>query len=311
VTKPTPHGRSPTRLRPGSRVAVVAPGSTPAPAAFIKGLAALRSAGYVPVDYVSPLTPAGYLAAPDADRAAAVIDAVRDPTIAAVFCARGGYGTMRLLPHLPYEELSRPKLVVGYSDITALHLALYSRCGWRGLAGPMVAPDWPSLSPQRAAAFQAWTQEPAAPSPVVAGTPLVEGTAKGWLLPVNLSVLTRLLGTPYLPDLTGAILAIEDVGEAPYRIDRMLCHLRLSGALEDVAGVIGGQFTDCHPPADQPRPTVAAVLQEAFQDAPYPVALDFPFGHGPTSGVLPVGTSVRFTVTPTETRLAFREGLVG
>jgi muramoyltetrapeptide carboxypeptidase len=299
------------RPRPGSRVAVVAPGSAPAPEDLMKGLAALRSAGYVPVDYVSPLTPAGYLAASDADRAAALIDAVHDPTIAAVFCARGGYGTMRLLPHLPYGKLSRPKLVVGYSDITALHLALYSQCGWPGLAGPMVAPDWPSLSPQRAAAFQAWTQEAAAPAPVIAGTPLVSGTAEGWLLPVNLSVLTRLLGTPYLPELNGAILVIEDVGEAPYRIDRMLCHLRLSGALKDVAGVIGGQFTGCHPPADQPRPTAASVLHEAFQDAPYPVALNFPFGHDPGSCVLPVGTSVRLTVSATETRLAFREGLVG
>ena len=277
----------------------------------MKGLAALRSAGYVPVDYVSPLTPAGYLAASDADRAAALIDAVHDPTIAAVFCARGGYGTMRLLPYLPYRKLSRPKLVVGYSDITALHLALYRQCGWPGLAGPMVAPDWPSLSSQRAAAFQAWTQEAAAPAPVIAGTPLVSGTAEGWLLPVNLSVLTRLLGTPYLPDLTNAILVIEDVGEAPYRIDRMLCHLRLSGALNDVAGVIAGQFTGCHPPADQPRPTAASVLHEAFRDAPYPVALNFPFGHDPGSCVLPVGTSVRLTVSATETRLAFREGLVG
>ncbi|NBC01408.1 MAG: LD-carboxypeptidase [Bacteroidetes bacterium] len=299
------------RLRPGSRVAVVAPGSAPAPEDLSAGLAALRSAGYVPVDYVSPLTPSGYLAAPDADRAAALRDALTDPTIAAIVCARGGYGTMRLLPRLPYEELSRPRLIVGYSDVTALHLALYRQCGWPGLAGPMVAPDWPTLSPQRAAAFAAWTQDADAPSPAMAGTPLVEGTAEGWLLPVNLSVLTRLLGTPYLPDLTNAILVIEDVGEAPYRIDRMLCHLRLSGALNDVAGVIGGQFTGCHAPADQPRPTVPSVLHEAFQDAPYPVALDFPFGHEETSHVLPVGTSVRLTVSATETRLAFREGLVG
>jgi muramoyltetrapeptide carboxypeptidase len=254
--------------------------------------------------------PTGYLAAPDAERAAMLVDALRDPSIAAIFCARGGYGTMRLLPRLPYETLSRPKLVVGYSDITALHLALYSQCRWPGLAGPMVAPDWPTLSPQRAAAFGAWTQDSAAPAPVVAGTPLVPGTAEGWLLPVNLSVLTRLLGTPYLPDMTDAILVIEDVGEAPYRIDRMLCHLRLSGALEDVAGVIVGQFTDCNPPPDQPHPPVTAVLREAFDDATYPVALDFPFGHEATSCVLPIGTSARLTVSATETRLAFREGLV-
>lgn len=300
----------PPRLRPGSRVAVVAPGSAPAPEALSDGLAALRSAGYLPVDYVSPLTPAGYLAAPDADRTAALLDALRDPTIEALFCARGGYGTMRLLPHLPYAELTRPKLVVGYSDITALHLALYCRCGWPGLAGPMVAPDWPALPRERAASFRDWTQETAAPAPMVSGAPLVEGTADGWLLPVNLSVLTGLLGTPYLPALSGAILVIEDVGEAPYRIDRMLCQLRLSGVLKDVAGVIGGQFTDCHPPADHPHPTTAAVLREALHEATYPVAVDFPFGHGPTSRVIPFGTAVRFTVSATEARLTFREGLV-
>lgn len=298
------------RLPPGSRVAVVAPGSAPTPQALRAGLAALRSAGYEPVDYVSPLTPAGYLAASDKDRAAMLVDALRDPSIGAILCARGGYGTMRLLPRLPYDELASPTLVVGYSDITALHLALYGKCGWPGLAGPMVAPDWPSLPPQRAAAFEAWTQGTAVPAPMVAGQPLVPGTADGWLLPVNLSVLTCLLGTPYLPDLTDAILVVEDVGEAPYRIDRMLCHLRLAGVLDDVAGVIGGQFTNCQPPDDQPNPTVGAVLREAFRAAAYPVALDFPFGHEPSSCVLPVGTPVRLTVNAGAAQLAFREGLV-
>jgi len=251
----------PRPLEAGARVAVVAPASPPRDLqALEKGIVRLEKAG-LQVERGRTLTAQhGYLAGSDA-------------------AAR------------------MPKLIIGYSDITALHLALLARAGVPGLSGPMVAIDWPILDTETETRFWELARG-AAPDPLqLVGQATLQvlrpGKAEGPLIGGTLSVLVRLLGTPYLPELTGAILFLEDVGEAPYRIDGMLAQLRLAGVLDRLSGVVLGQFTACYPTSESPSLTLNEVLQDYFGQAPYPVVFGFPYGHQPQKNTLPVGTRAR------------------
>ena len=311
----------PAPLRPGDRLAVVAPAGAPRDLdRYRAGLDALRAAGYdVQVDY-DPAARRGYLAAPDAARARALHRALLDPAVRAIVAVRGGYGTMRLLDRLDWAALrtAAPTLVVGYSDLTALHLALYARLGWPSVSGPVVT-EWAAADAFTRAAFRrVVTGDPAG-----VGVPLVgpggaalrplsaagaHGTAAGVLLGGNLSVLTRLLGTPFLPDLTGAVLVLEDVGEAPYRLDRMLAHLALAGVLDRLGGVVLGRFT--HATADSPSLSAGEVLADYFAGRPYPVAAGLAYGHVLPRLTLPWGVRARLAVTPSAATLTLLEPAV-
>ncbi|GIV61129.1 MAG: peptidase S66 [Rhodothermaceae bacterium] len=303
-------------LHPGDRVAVIAPGSPPQDAtALSAGLRRLEAAGLF-VE-VAPNVQAryGYLAGTDATRLDALNAYLRRSDVKALFCVRGGYGALRLLPGLDYEAARRhPKLLVGYSDVTALHLALHHRAGWRGLSGPMVAVDWGILDPDSERLFFELATG-ARPDPLLgpggeALEPVRPGTAEGILLGGNLSVLTRLVGTPYLPPLDGAILFLEDVGEAPYRLDGLLAHLRLAGLLDRLGGVVLGGFTECTPPPDRPSLSLEQVFDDYFGKAPYPVARGLVYGHFPVKSTVPVGVRARLTVTATSATLSVLEPVV-
>jgi len=289
----------PRPLEAGARVAVVAPASPPRDLqALEKGIVRLEKAG-LQVERGRTLTAQhGYLAGSDALRAEELNHYLRQRDISAIFCARGGYGCLRLLPLLDYEAAARmPKLIIGYSDITALHLALLARAGVPGLSGPMVAIDWPILDIETETRFWELARG-AAPDPLqLVGQATLQvlrpGKAEGPLIGGTLSVLVRLLGTPYLPELTGAILFLEDVGEAPYRIDGMLAQLRLAGVLDRLSGVVLGQFTACYPTSESPSLTLNEVLEDYFGQAPYPVVFGFPYGHQPQKNTLPIGTRAR------------------
>lgn len=280
-----------------------------------QGLAHLAALGYT-VEHIRPdLQPYGYLAGPDADRLAAFNAVLHRADVQALFCTRGGYGTLRLLPHLDYRAARRhPKLLVGYSDITALHLALHRKAGWVGLSGPMVGVEWADLDPASAAQFWALASGQA-PVPIQGPRgeglhPLRPGTATGTLLGGNLAMITYLLGTPYLPSLKGAILFVEDVGEAPYKVDALLAQLKLAGHLDHLGGLVTGAFTGWTPQPDRPTLTFDAVVADYARSLSCPVATGLVYGHFSVKSTLPIGVQARLVVTPEAATLTVLEPAV-
>ncbi len=275
----------PLPLQPGDRLRVVAPSGTLRELAALQaGVAVWRSRGYdvaLPDDLEARW---GYLAGTDEQRRAQLAAAWADPACRGVLCARGGYGGARLLEawHWPPTP---PKWLVGFSDITALLLSL-SQQGWAGIHGPLLTtlaaePEW---SQQRL--FDVVEGRAIAP---LTGTPWHAGQATGVLLPMNLTVATHLLGSAVQPELANVILAIEDVGEAPYRIDRMLTQWRLGGWLQPVRGIAIGRFSQCDPPPGIPSLTVTEVLRDRLGDLAIPIVAELPFGHDGPNAALPVG----------------------
>lgn len=293
----------PAALAPSDIVQLVAPASSFDRESFDRGVAVL-STRYAPRfnDVIFERT--RYLAGSDDRRLADLIRAFRSPDTRAIFCARGGYGVMRILPSLHLTQLPH-KLLVGFSDITALHLA-HQALGRITIHGPVLT----QLGKQPADVVQRlWDLvEGAEPTPPLFATKcLVDGVAEGPLIGGNLSVLTRLLGTPYLPNLDGAVLLLEDVGERPYRLDRMWTHLQLAGVFERVRGIVLGEFVLCEEPtAESYGP--AEVLRELAQQTGLPCAAGFPIGHGDVNQPVPLGVRVRLDAT--STRLDFLEPAV-
>jgi muramoyltetrapeptide carboxypeptidase len=265
----------PPPLRPGDVVAVVAPSSPFDVAELDRGVAALRARYAVRVR-ADIAARAAYLAGDDDRRAAELADAMRDPSVRAIACARGGYGAMRVLDRLPWDELARaPKWIVGFSDITALHVEANRR-----FVATMHAAHVTGLGRDEAAVLP-WTLALEQPHErrVWSGLRvLAKGEAEGAIVGGNLALVHAMAaaGRVAVPD--GAILALEDVTERPYRIDRMLTALRLSGVLARCAGVVLGGFTQCEPGAD--GRTADEVVGEFVSKLAIPVLADAPFGHG-------------------------------
>jgi muramoyltetrapeptide carboxypeptidase len=293
MTGPSPFLK-PTPLQPGDRVAVVAPAGPLDREAMDAGLRIL--AGRYKVEWDPGfLSRDRYLAGDDRRRARELAAALTDPEIHGVFAARGGYGSMRILPEVWPIAGRRPavpgpvKMLVGFSDITALHAAMQAT-GRVSVHGPVVT----QLGLQPGTVVERYfsiLEDGAAPPAPVSGTPLVGGVAEGPLLGGNLSLLTRLLGTPWLPDFAGAVLLLEDVGEQPYRIDRMWTHLRLAGVLDRLAGVALGDFTDCE--TSEAEFTLRDVVAGLAGETGLPCIGGLPIGHGAVNVPVALGTRVR------------------
>jgi muramoyltetrapeptide carboxypeptidase len=271
--------RVPPPIAPGAVVAIVAP-SGPAPREeLFRGLAWLRTRYELSIDQ-RVLERTGYLAGSDEARAAVLARAMLDPRVDAIVCARGGYGAMRILDALPWDEFGRrPKLIVGFSDVTALHLALSAR-GIRSIHGPNVTGLGREISAaERISLLDALEDRPLPPWREL--EVVVEGEARGPLVGGNLALVDAMAASGRLSIPRGAILALEDVGERPYRIDRMLTSLLLSGLVARLGGIVFGSFTDCSPGPDG----VGAedVVRERTRDLPIPVVIRAPFGHGATN----------------------------
>lgn len=299
----------PRPLTPQSRVAVAAPASAALdPADVEAGLAALEARGLTVEPGRARALAHGYLSGTDAERADELNALFRRDDVDAIVCLRGGYGLLRVLDRLDYAAArAHPKLVVGYSDITALHLALWAQAGLPSLSGPMAASDWPHLDADTEAAF--WRLAGGEAPVEIAGPggePLAghrDGDAEGTLIAGNLALIAALVGTPYLPDLTGAILVVEDVGEAPYRLDGMLARLRLAGVLDRLGGLVWGLFTDCAPPANRTSFTTDEVLAHYAACIQGPVAGGLVYGHVRRKATVPVGVAARLTVEGERARL--------
>ncbi len=282
------------------RITVVAPAGPVDPEALQKGLQALRKEGFEPRAAKGLDARWGHLAGRDEERAHSLQEALLDEDCDLVLAARGGFGCARLLPLLDYEALARrAPTLIGYSDLSALQMALLARCGLPSLHAPMLASEWSrGLDPPSRDSQLAFFQAGLAGGPLQElqlrpDQVLVPGRCEGWLAAANLSVLTSLAGTPWLPDLRGAVLFLEEYGEYPFRLDRHLAQLRNCGALEGLAGIVLGQVFGCEEP-DPDKSTFSAehLLEQYFGDLGLPVLRDFPFGHRPPRLSLPQGGRV-------------------
>ncbi|MEN8165759.1 MAG: LD-carboxypeptidase [Acidobacteriota bacterium] len=284
----------PSRLSPGDRVAVVAASGPVDAEKFKAGAEVLRDRYELVYDERTLFARSGFLAGSDFHRLQALNDAIRDPRFRAIIMARGGYGLTRILPGIDRAALrAHAKPVVGYSDVTAF-LSLSYQSGVAGVHGPMVS-DFADLSQEDRWSLFDMLENPD-PGEVATGLgTLVGGVAQGPLLGGNLEVLSRLLGTDSQPDFQGAVLFLEEVGELPYRVDRLLTHLEMAGVFESVAGIVLGEFTDCDEMDEGSvrEPSVEQVLFERLGRLSVPVAIDGGFGHGGRKGSLPFGVLAR------------------
>jgi muramoyltetrapeptide carboxypeptidase len=231
-------------------------------------------------------------------RIAALHEVFADESAGVIWCARGGYGLTRIIHKLDHKLFARhPKCIVGFSDVTALLCWAYVKADICGLHGPVVTQS-AKLHPADLEATHEWLRGDV-PAPLDADADAVSvingGVVEGPLIAANLEVLRSLIGTPFMPDFSGAILAIEEIGEAPYRIDRSLTQLITSGSLRGIAGVVVGQLMGCDDPDPSAgRPTAAQVIGERLTRLGVPVFTGAPFGHGSQRNFpLPVGARVR------------------
>ncbi len=280
----------PPRVAAGDVIRVIAPSGPVPREAFLAGVALLGERYQVRYDD-GVFAREGYLAGPDERRLAELHAALDDPDARAVIMSRGGYGLLRLLPFLERATFARrPRPIVGFSDGTAL-LALVASAGVASIHGPVVT----QLAALGSADRQALYQRLETPGPSVvldALTEVVPGRARGPLLGGNLEVFSRLLGTPYLPDVSGAILFFEDLGERPYRIDRLLTALDLAGVFGAASAVVVGDFSGCREPEPTraESPTADEVLVDRLGRLAIPVVTGGAFGHQSRNRALPYGT---------------------
>jgi len=281
-------------LRDGSRVALVAPsGILPDPAHVRRAEDNVRSLGWIPVTGANVSRTLGYLAGTDEERIFDLNRALRDDSIDAIWCVRGGYGAMRLLPHVDYDALrDNPRPFIGFSDITAFHAAIWKECGIVSFHGPTARGDLSDFS--RHSLVKAVVDQTSCCGTAPGGRVLRAGKAKGRLAGGNLALVSSLMGTPWSVDFDGAILVLEDIDEAVYRVDRMMRQLLLAGALSKCAALVTGDF---HPPAgetyDEKNRLLDDVIAEAADEAGIPCLAGAPFGHIDEQWTIPIGATAK------------------
>ena len=293
----------PPRLRPGHTVGLVNPaGATYNPVDVDIVKESVEALGLRVKIGAHVLDRHGYFAGRDEHRAADLNAMFRDPDVHAVLCVRGGWGSARLLPLVDFEAVAaRPKILVGYSDITALHVALHARTGLVSFHGPVGISKWNKFSVDwiRRLLFdgEAVTlQNDMSFDPDESLTQvkhrmrtITPGVARGRLLGGNLTVLTALLGSRYLPDWNGCVLFLEDVQEAPYRVDRMLTQLKLAGVLQQARAVVFGTCEDCHPGQGYGSLTLEDILVDHLAPLGVPAWHGAMIGHIERQFTVPIG----------------------
>jgi len=278
----------PAPLQSGDLLRVIAPSGTLRElSAFNQGVELWKARGYQ-VELMPGFDDRhGYLAGTDENRRAQFATALKDQNCRGILCARGGWGSARLLEKWRFPAVE-PKWLIGFSDITSL-LWAYAEEGISGVHASLLTtiafePDW-----SKTRLFD-WVEGRSIDP--LQGSGWGNGKETGLLLPANLTVATHLLGTPWQPDFSGVILAIEDVTEAPYRIDRMLTQWRLCREFRHIRGIAIGRFSQCDPPENVPSFSIGEVLRDRLSDLGIPIVSDLPFGHNGENAALPVGVPV-------------------
>lgn len=310
----------PRRLKKGDTVAIIAPSSGADDKQFEKAVQNMTDLGFKTKlgKYATAIN--GFLAGTDSQRVEDIHWAFGDKAIDAVWCVRGGYGLSRILPQIDYALIKKnPKVFIGYSDITALHLAIHQNTGLITFHGPVASSTFSDYPRKH---FVNTLMEPVvpdkielAPDNVAKGTLLyktqviTKGTARGRLIGGNLSLLSALAGTPYgLKNTKGKILFTEDVGEKPYRIDRMFTQLKQSVNLRELAGIALGVFADCDAPDDKSQ-TVIDVARDQLGSLGIPVIYGLSFGHIRDQFTLPVGVEAEMD-TQSSTMTLLESGVI-
>jgi muramoyltetrapeptide carboxypeptidase len=280
----------PPALRPGDKIALIAPASSFSREGFISGCDRLRQMGYEPVYAEDIFDRDIYFAGPAARRTRELTELWQRQDVAALICVRGGYGSNYLLEQIDFNLFpAQPKILVGCSDITSLLTAIHDRTGLVAFHGPMVAKDIAEGTFDAASWNSALGGASAWNVPTQGVEVLRTGKTRGKLYGGCLSMLAASLGTPFEIQTEGAIFFMEDVAEKPYRIDRMLMHLRLAGKLEGVRGFVFGEMLDCAPPRGESY-TLQQVIMRVL--APYDVPVVFGLKSGHVTGgniTLPIG----------------------
>lgn len=286
--------RKPPRLHRGDLIGVISPAAAVDAEMLHRGCATLEQLGFLTRVGGHALRRHRFLAGTDPQRTHELMSMFQDPAVCGIFCSRAGYGSGRLLPLLDFSQLAQtPKVFLGYSDVSLLLNAFVQQAGFVCFHGPVVAGEFARGGAERSLAHLLNLLTTGIGEPFLTfSTVIREGIAEGQLVGGCLSVLVATLGTPFALDTNDAILFLEDVGEKPYRIDRMLTQLKQAGKLDNVAGVVFGEMSGCLGENNDPA-LLLSVIVDIFSDYSYPVGFGLPAGHGGDNFALPLGTHVR------------------
>jgi muramoyltetrapeptide carboxypeptidase len=275
----------PPFLQKGDMIGIATPSSPYHQKSFREGIHLLKQWGFRVTLGRTGIRRKGYLAGTDRERAEELVALFADPKIKAVLCSRGGYGALRILDLLDFKTIKdHPKLFMGFSDITVLLLSLWEKAGLMTFHGPMIT-SLSKLTPYSLAKVQSTlTGDYQIKLSLDKKLPFLPGSAEGVLWGGNLTLLVHLIGTPFEPVWDRAILFLEDFGEEPYRLDRLLAHLRLRGCLEKVSAILLGQFTGSHG-----EELSNNLVKDLLGDLRIPVWTGLPIGHGSRNIPLPIG----------------------
>jgi len=277
----------PSRLKPGDTIGIAAPAGPFDRGKFLKGKAVLESAGFRTFFDETIFRKHGFLAGNDLQRADQVNRLFSDPSIQAVICARGGYGSMRILPFLDVKTIRKhPKIFLGFSDISSLLSVIQDWCDLITFHGPVVTTLANAAEETITSLLTVLTSGTTLELTPEKGIIVKPGVASGRMAAGNLTTLCHLVGTPYAPTFNGKILLLEDIGEAPYRIDRMLTQMKLAGCFNGIAGLVLGSFKDCGPLNE-----IFNVVLRIFEDTDIPILAGFDIGHGKQNFTIPLGLS--------------------
>ncbi len=290
----------PPPLRPGDMIGVAAPAGPVDRSALEAGIAYLESRGFRLRRGRHIGDRYGYLAGADADRLSDLNSLLADPDLAAIWFVRGGYGSGRIIDRIDFEPLRRePKALIGYSDLTVVQAAAWRHCGLVTYYGPMVADLGDSGRFDESSLWEAVSGDGGLSSHSPGrSTVLRPGRGEGPLVGGCLSLLVSLIGTPWDLPTDGAILFWEEVNEDPFRIDRMLGHLRHAGKLDRLRGMVVGRLVGCEPRNAGGGPSIEEILRTHLKATDYPVVLDLRAGHAEAKITLPLGRTARLETDP-------------
>jgi len=297
----------PSLLKKGSTIGVVAPSSSSDQDELDAGLERLYKLGYKTKLAANLTTKTHFLAGDNNTRLNETVKMLRDESVDAVFCARGGDGAIHLIPEF-VEQMkdSKPKIFLGYSDITLLQLVLYKYYNWVTFSGPMISTElgpenltedaekhlWDTLTKPS----NQWDLNPKEEHSVEVWR---KGSAQGPLVGGCLALVTALLGSQHMPDMSGTILIIEDIDETPRHVDRMLHRLRIAGIFEQISGMIVGQFRGCFPDDPEEDFTLKELVLNATQKYDFPILGNYPYGHKtPERFTIPIGVPIQMETEP-------------
>lgn len=305
-------------LKPGDTIALIAPAGAPATEEKItKSAEYFEKLGYRVEIGKNVMKTHGYLSAPDKDRLSDFHTALRNKKVGAIFFLRGGYGTIRMLPNIDYDLITKnPKIIVGYSDATSFIGGIYKMTGLRSMFfGPMPAVDiWNGFDPFAEEHF--WkmltSSQPGGAMPMSAdeGVVLRKGNATSRVLGGNLTVWSSIHGTPYQPSIRNKALFFEEVDERPFRVDRYLAQMKVSGEFEKITAVLLGQFSDCNPEPDKPSLSLEDVILDYFGKMKIPVVTNLPFGHVQRQWTMPYGAKYEIDASKDRAKISVLDSVL-